>query len=270
MADPGQGGGRGGRWADLRLRVISASILAPVALCCIYAGGLAWVAFAVVAALALGMEWADITGTPARHWPGMLVPGGTAVAALQAGLGQAGAALGVLAVTAALAGWTGGRWAAGGLLYIGLAVIALCSLRLGIAGRGAVLFLMLSVWASDIGAYAVGRIVGGARLAPAISPGKTWSGAVGGLVVSAALLAALAGFIEPRAAGWAGFAAAALAVASQLGDLFESWVKRRFGVKDSGWLIPGHGGVLDRLDGVLAAAPMGVAMVALIREGMWQ
>ena len=114
----------------------------------------------------------------------------------------------------------------------------------------AVLFLFAVVWATDILAYFVGRALGGPKLAPAISPGKTWSGAIGGAVggVGAGiLLAALAG------AGLS-FAIFTTAVISQAGDLFESWVKRRKGLKDSGTIIPGHGGVMDRVDGLVAAA----------------
>lgn len=255
----------GGRWGDLRLRVISAAVLAPVVLYCIWVGGGPWVALVVVAALAMGMEWVEMMGLRSWGWPGMLVPLGTALVGLAAAGGAPGwTVLGLLAVMAGAAWWFAGRWAAGGIAYIGVAVVALCWLRLGGTGRAFVLFLMFSVWASDIGAYVVGRVVGGAKLAPSISPGKTRSGAVGGLVVAAVVgmgLTVMAGGPEI----WlVGVVAGILAVASQVGDLFESWVKRRSGVKDSGWLIPGHGGVLDRLDGVLAAAPVGVALVKIL------
>jgi len=141
-----------------------------------------------------------------------------------------------------------------GVPYIGLATAALLWLRAGDGvGRRAVLFVMLVVWASDIGAYLVGRLLGGPLLAPAISPGKTWSGAAGGL-----LAAALVGFatLHPAAA----LLATGLGIAAQLGDLMESAMKRGFGVKDSGWIIPGHGGLLDRLDGLLTAAPAAAAV----------
>lgn len=155
-------------------------------------------------------------------------------------------------------------WLAFGVLYVGLAGIALIHLRGDAAvGRANVLFLFLVVWASDIGAYLAGRSLGGPKLAPAISPNKTWSGAIGGLLsaVTAGMLAAYV--MEGRLSGGAVLVAAALGLVSQLGDLFESWIKRRFHVKDSSSLIPGHGGLLDRLDGVLAAAPA----AALI--GLW-
>lgn len=259
-----------GRWADLRLRVISAAVLAPVALYCIWAGGAAWTVLVVVAALAMGMEWAEMIGLRSHGWPGMLVPLATALAGYEAPIGPPALALGALVVMAAAAWWWAGHWAAAGSAYIGVAVVALTWLRAG--GPGLVLFLMMAVWASDIGAYVVGRVVGGAKLAPSISPGKTRSGAVGGLVVAALVLMGIVLATGSPGVWRAGLVAGLLAAASQIGDLLESWVKRRFGVKDSGWLIPGHGGVLDRLDGVLLAAPAGVLLVIVFgREGMpWQ
>jgi phosphatidate cytidylyltransferase len=119
------------------------------------------------------------------------------------------------------------------------------------AGFRNVLFLVFVVWGTDIGAYLIGRLIGGPRLAPRISPGKTWSGALGGLA-AAALAGAGAGYEHPFAAA---VLALLLSVIAQAGDLLESALKRHFGVKDSGTLIPGHGGLLDRLDGVLTAAP---------------
>ena len=134
------------------------------------------------------------------------------------------------------------------------------------------LFLLLVVWAGDIGAYLVGRWIGGPRLAPRISPGKTWSGAVGGLVaaVAAGLLAAHS-CRTPRS--WrAVVIAAVLGIVAQAGDLLESFVKRRLEVKDSGHLIPGHGGLFDRLDGVLAAAPVAALLALTLGRGvvLWQ
>ncbi len=129
---------------------------------------------------------------------------------------------------------------------------------------------MLIIWASDIGAYVVGRLVGGPKLAPAISPGKTWSGAVGGMGAAALVglgVAALVGARFPLL--HCILVSIIIGIASQLGDLLESGFKRHFGVKDSGRSIPGHGGLLDRLDGMLTAAPIAVLITLLIGEGVW-
>lgn len=146
-------------------------------------------------------------------------------------------------------------WTVGGVLYLGGGAWALMYLRdLSSIGYYAVLFLLVTVWATDSGAYAIGRLVGGPKLIPSISPKKTWAGLVGGMALAALAGVLLGYFLHlPRQGLLAGLAAG-LALVTQAGDLFESWVKRRFGVKDSGSLIPGHGGILDRIDGLLLAA----------------
>ncbi len=159
---------------------------------------------------------------------------------------------------------------AAGLPYIGCSTVALVWLRaMPASGLANVLLLLLIVWGSDIGAYVVGRAVGGPKLAPAISPGKTRSGAVGGLL-AACLLGVGAAFWLGRVGGiwWLVPLAAGLSFCSQAGDLLESHIKRRFGVKDSGWLIPGHGGLFDRLDGLLAAAPAAAALAFALGRGV--
>jgi phosphatidate cytidylyltransferase len=156
--------------------------------------------------------------------------------------------------------WINLAW---GMLYILPSYVALILLRGAESGRATVLFLMLVVWAGDIGAYLVGRLVGGPRLAPSISPGKTWSGAAGGTLC--AVLAGLA--VAPAHPVAACVLALVLSIVAQAGDLLESAIKRHFGVKDSGRLIPGHGGLLDRLDGVVAAAPAMLLISFLTRYG---
>ncbi len=224
LADAGGSAANGGRWSDLRLRVLSAAVLLPLALAALWVGGWAWAALVVLATLLMAREWMDLWTAPPR--PALV---------------------------------------AGGWAYLALAAAAMLWLRGdAVAGRGAVLFVLLVVWSSDIGAYLVGRLVGGPRLAPQISPGKTWSGAAGGL-----LAAALVG----ASAGAAGIALAVLlGLAAQAGDLLESLAKRRAGVKDSGRLIPGHGGLLDRLDGVLAAGPAAALLALALGRGglLWQ
>jgi phosphatidate cytidylyltransferase len=135
-----------------------------------------------------------------------------------------------------------------------------------------VLFLLIVVWSNDIGAYVVGRLIGGPRLAPRISPGKTLSGAVGGLLAAAAA-GMFAAHVLADGSLWRAIAVAAvLGAVAQSGDLLESCVKRRLEVKDSGDLIPGHGGLFDRLDALLAAAPVAAILALILGRGvvLWQ
>jgi phosphatidate cytidylyltransferase len=176
------------------------------------------------------------------------------------------AAIGV-ATVALFAIRRGRGWLAAGPLYLGLPCALLIWLRAdAIDGRETVLWLFIVVWASDIGAYLAGRTFGGPRLAPRISPGKTWSGAIGGLVIAGVVgcLVALAFGHEHPARALA--IATLFSLIAQLGDLAESWLKRRFGVKDSGNLIPGHGGLLDRVDALLLAA-LAMGLLTAVREG---
>jgi phosphatidate cytidylyltransferase len=225
------------RWADLSTRALSAAVLAPLALSCVWAGGIAFAVVVVAAMVGLVFEWLSLCRLPAAN-PGapLLCPAG--------------------------------------LAYVALACAALLWLRDDpVAGRANVLFLLFTVWACDIGAYLVGRWVGGPRLAPAISPGKTRSGAAGGLIAAIAVGLLAAHFLSDAATIWrAALVAAVLGIVSQLGDLLESFVKRRLEVKDSGHLIPGHGGLFDRLDGILAAAPVAAVLALALGRGvvLWQ
>lgn len=251
------------------MRVASAIILAPVALGCAWLGGAAWLVLVCAAGGAVAAEWVVLCGGRAWTLTGIVVPG----AVVGACLSTARADLVTAAAALALGAIVTGRAAIGaGVLYAGVAGVALIWLRDdGVTGQANLIFLIVAVVSSDIGAYACGRIIGGPRLAPVISPGKTWSGALGGLAVAAlagAGAAALLGSPGPSAAG----VALLLAAVAQGGDLFESWVKRRSGVKDSGWLIPGHGGVMDRLDGFIAAGPVAAAIAMCVGRGalLWQ
>jgi phosphatidate cytidylyltransferase len=160
-----------------------------------------------------------------------------------------------------------------GLAFVLVAAVALLVLRADpVAGRPNVLFLLCVVWSNDVGAYLLGRWLGGPRLAPHISPGKTWSGAAGGLFVAIAA-GVLAAHVLSDVPSWRAVPAAALlAVVAQGGDLLESFVKRRLEVKDSGHLIPGHGGLFDRLDALLAAAPVAALLSLILGRGvvLWQ
>ncbi|MGO7422410.1 phosphatidate cytidylyltransferase, partial [Rhizobium ruizarguesonis] len=167
----------------------------------------------------------------------------------------AGMLAGVTAVGIALIILQGtSRWFPAGLFYAGATGLALAAIRSDDRpGLYAMLFVFSVVWATDILAYFVGRALGGPKLAPSISPGKTWSGAIGGAVSALAAGVVLVHFLLPGAEIIAAFVALVLSVCSQSGDLFESFIKRKFGVKDSSRLIPGHGGVMDRVDGLIFA-----------------
>lgn len=269
-------GGEAKRWRDLRKRVLSAMVLGPAALGCIYLGAEAFTAMVALAVAVLAWEWVHLCGRRVRVFPGLAVPLAVLAAGSLAVENHPRWALAVL-FAGFVATWAGarrmgdrltqpaGRLAAG-VLYIGLAGIALIELRHdNAAGMANVLFVFLVVWASDIGAYAAGRAFGGPKLAPAISPNKTWSGAAGGLAAAVVIgLGVALAFDRGASVPAVVLVAAVIGVASQAGDLLESAIKRHFRVKDTSSLIPGHGGLLDRLDGVLAAAPV----AALISFGL--
>lgn len=224
----------GHRWADLRIRTMSALVLAPLALGAMWVGGRFFQALIAVAALGLGTEW----------W-GMC-----------------------------RAGRCPAYWVVGGLAVIAAWVAALIWLRADpVAGRANVMGFAVLIWASDIGAYLAGRVAGGPRLAPKISPGKTWSGAVGGIVAAGVVAWALAKWQTGPTTGFAAsLIGGAVSILGQAGDLAESAAKRRCGVKDSGRLIPGHGGLLDRLDATLAVAPAAALLSVILGPGvvLWQ
>ncbi len=265
-APPGKAG------AELVKRVISGAILMGVALITTWAGGvLVVVAFTVLGFFVLS-EWESLTGSASRrrlvigivlvgmsavtaHWLGPVAAMAVAIALLFAATGAA-------LLESPL------RWSITGIAYASWLVVSLISLRgHDSVGLSAILFLFAAVWATDIAAYFGGRAFGGPKLAPVISPNKTWSGAIcGGL---GAVLAGtgyiawandhVAGLATPSTIGLMGFlvvgaTALVLSIAAQAGDLFESGLKRRFGAKDSGTLLPGHGGVMDRVDGLVFAS----------------
>jgi phosphatidate cytidylyltransferase len=223
--------------SNLQLRTISGLVLASVVLALTWVGGLPFRLLAVAISAAVFYEWTRMT-RPAHSRVLWLVPE-ACMAILLVALG-----LGVAAVDFLL------------LALAATVIVAAIGFLRGAdhAGLLAILFLFAVVWTTDTLAYFVGRAVGGPKLAPSISPGKTWSGAIGGTVAGVA-----AGIVVSVLAGTGnhllpGLAALLLSVVSQIGDLFESWVKRRHGCKDSSQLIPGHGGVMDRVDGLVVAA----------------
>ncbi|MGE0225338.1 MAG: phosphatidate cytidylyltransferase [Acetobacteraceae bacterium] len=268
---------RSPRWSDLRKRLVSAVILAPVVLVCLWHGGMAYHVMVIVAGLGLSLEWVHLRGDPPSSWPAILVPLSVLTASIATVYGQAqwgAAVLVVAAVAARFTGRAGGGLAAMGIIYVGFGTLALLWLRDdALAGRINLLFVLLLIWASDITAYLTGRLIGGPRLAPSISPGKTWSGAAGGLAGAVAAATILAFAVQPPISMlWLLGISIVLGIVAQLGDLLESRVKRQFGVKDSGHLIPGHGGLLDRLDALLAAAPVAAMLALAAGRGvvLWQ
>jgi phosphatidate cytidylyltransferase len=259
------------RGSELVLRICSASVLVPLAIGTAYVGGWPFALFWGLAAMGVLWEWTSLV---ARADQRSVLATGAASLALAVALAVTGyllAAVIVLAMgalgAAALALAERRMWVAGGIPYAGALAVAPIVLRSDNQnGFLAVIFLFAIVWTTDIAAYFVGRTVGGPKLMPQVSPKKTWAGALAGVV--AAVVVALA--IVKVAAQTDLFSIAMLAVAlsvfAQGGDLFESFLKRRFGAKDSSHLIPGHGGLMDRLDGFVTASVV-AALIGLARGG---
>lgn len=250
------------------MRIAAAAVLIPLAIGAAYAGGWLWFALVLVAAIGLYIEWLTVVGV---RKPLVMAAGSVALfgAAIYLGLGQISSFYILCAAGLAVAALFVSRhrgWAALGGCYAAAALVASIAVRNdSIWGFTALMFIFLIVWVTDIGGYVAGRGIGGPRLWPRVSPKKTWAGAIGGFVASLAVAAGFAavdlGRVIPLLA-----LAAGLSIASQLGDLFESAVKRRFGVKDSSHIIPGHGGLLDRLDGFVAAVAL-AALIGFLRGG---
>lgn len=252
---------------NLWLRVVSAAVLAPIAVGLAWLGDWPFTIFWALAAIAVWWEWIGLVEPAGRN---VLLATGVCALVLQAILFETGhlsialmiVALGVLAGIV-----IAGKQApavAGGVIYASALLLAATILRSDSKlGFAAIVFLYAVVWGSDIGGYFAGRVFGGPKLAPAISPKKTWSGAIGGTVIAVVAASSIASLFSIGKPAMIAFVALLLSIASQCGDLFESWLKRRFDVKDASGLIPGHGGAMDRLDGfifaIVAAAIIGVA-----------
>ena len=250
----------------------SALVMAPLALGAAYFGGFTFLVFWTIAALGVLWEWdalvcahdknpvftigsVTIIGTSLLWAVGRPIPALILIA------------LGMLGV-ATLASKIRRVWCIAGLAYAGAMLIAPLVLRSRSVTTdfAAIVFLFAVVWSTDIVAYAAGRALGGPKLMQRVSPNKTWAGAIGGLmagIVGAMVVAKFAGIDNLAALGLVGFV---LSVASQAGDLLESAIKRQFDVKDTSWLIPGHGGLMDRLDGFITAA---VAAVIIGIAAWW-
>lgn len=257
--------------SNLQLRLLSAAVGIPVLIVVTYVGG--W-PFALVAGAIAVLAAAEFTHgflIPSQPLPAVwaLAPGFMAAGLMVAGAQASPAFIGVgvvLAAGMAVAGLSRTnlfgprkplRVYATALVYIGLLFSTIVLLRDGDDGRTWVLLALFATFAVDTGAYAVGKAIGRHKMAPAISPGKTWEGAVGGLVGGAAAVAGLHALFDLQAGATAvGVLALAVPGAAILGDLLESWLKRRMGIKDASGFIPGHGGFLDRLDSILLVTPV--------------
>ncbi|TYL91303.1 phosphatidate cytidylyltransferase [Bradyrhizobium rifense] len=255
--------------SNFLMRVLAALVLAPLTIAVAYAGGWLWALLVTLVSIGLFAEWLMVVGAGSAALTGA----GTIVIAMMG----ACVAFGALK-TAVVTGCVGGAivtliargkfvWAATGFAYAAAALLASILVRKDLAhGFAALMFVLLVVWATDIGGYFAGRGIGGPKLWPRVSPKKTWAGAFGGFAASLAVAAGFAAFGIGKAVPLL-LVSAILSVVSQAGDLFESAVKRRFGVKDSSHLIPGHGGLLDRLDGFVAAILV-AWIIGFLRHGV--
>jgi len=264
--------------SDLPTRFAMGVVMIAVALTAVWLGGWPFRLLVAAAAAIMLVEWADMLKVE-RRWAyagavlvtaallgaaEYLYPAGEQLLEFEgADLAPNWQGFGAIALAALLAGIASRRVALGaGVLFVGLPSFALISLSW--VWETPVLWVMVVTWATDIFAYFAGRTIGGPKLAAGISPNKTWAGLGGGIAGAAAFGWLVATWFEMESFFlWSG---AAMAVVAQAGDLFESWLKRRAGVKDSGSLLPGHGGVLDRLDGLLAVA---VVTTLLLMAGVW-
>lgn len=266
---------------ELMIRFASAAVLAPAAAAAIWAGGVWFLAIMLAACGLLAVEWAMMSARKAWRVMAVAVAFGLIAAVIAAHAQQLSLAFVLLvfgAVAAGLFARSRGQEAvdaAYGVLYLGWPAVLLIWLRdlnssVGLAWTA---FVFVVAWASDIMAYLVGSTVGGRKLWPRFSPNKTWSGFIGGLSAGTLAGAGMAAWLDMGllTAGWGAVLGLCAALATMAGDLWESALKRRFGVKDAGNLIPGHGGLLDRVDGMMFAVVIvacGRLLVAFAERGL--
>lgn len=249
--------------SDLVVRTVSGVAMIALAVAALWLGGIAfWVLTSIAAMLMLG-EWGDLVQSDPKHKRLALFAGCVPLAIMSPlAAGPSFFALGLTVGAAFFVTIITRKPRLGfGIAYVALPALALLLLRDQENGLLLALWALATVWATDIGGYAAGRSIGGPKLAPSVSPNKTWAGLIGGVV-----LALVLGLLLWQYAGLRlqlAFASPILAVMAQIGDLYESWLKRQAGVKDSGKLLPGHGGVLDRLDGLVPVAPAAAALILL-------
>lgn len=262
-------------FGGLGTRILSTLVLVPPILAAIYAGAPYFTLMLVLISLVMAWEWGRLCGGARFEAPGVTLIMGTGLAVILAGAGHMREALFLIPAVVLLVYFLGLRfregsppWQALGIVYIAVPCIALLWLRDLPGMGGEVLFWIFGVvWATDTGAYCAGTLIGGPKLAPRVSPNKTWAGLAGGVAAAALVSGLLVGLAGAGFSLWPLVCFGAfLALVEQMGDLFESFVKRHFGVKDTSHLIPGHGGALDRFDGLLAVSPVVVAFLLLMGE----
>ena len=262
------------KWGDLGVRALSAAVLIPAVLADVWAGGIWFHLFVALLGILMAQEWVTIVHRQNPVQFALHAAGAMCGALLPLDAGLAGGLIAIAVLWAASAGLAaaeepgGSAWRYLGVGYVSIPMIALVLLRedpdYGIA---AIVWVMLIVWAADTLAYFAGRIIGGPKLAPRISPKKTWAGLGGAVAGSAIAALAVVLWLKLPALMMPVLVAACLAIVEQAGDLFKSAMKRQYGVKDSGHLIPGHGGVIDRVDGLVAVATA-AALIGALRSGV--
>lgn len=265
-------------WTNLGLRVASAVVLVPAALAAAWFGGWPYLVLIAIGVALLAIEWGGMSAPVAPTRVAAAVAAAVLIAVFIGYRGDFVWAWGAILLTAAFAAVIARGVAerpadaAFGVLYIAPAALCLVWLRdtggvMSHQGHWWIMMLFAATWAADIGAFAVGSTLKGPKLWPRFSPNKTWSGFIGGLAAATAAGSLMASMSVFQLNVWAAaFIGLAVGVATMAGDLWESAIKRRFGVKDSGDLIPGHGGLLDRVDGLMFAV---VVMAALRLANHW-
>ncbi len=265
-----------GKWGDLGVRAVSAAVLVPAVILDVWAGGIWFHLFAALIGVLMAQEWVTIVHRQNQMQFALHVAGALCGAFLPVAVGLGGT-LSVIAVIAAISialahfeSPGGPTWRWFGVLYVSIPPAALVVLRNDAQfGIAAIIFVLFTVWAADSLAYFSGRIIGGPKLAPRVSPKKTWAGLGGAMVGSAIAALGTGAWLGLPGLAILATLAAALAVVEQAGDLFKSAMKRHYGVKDSGNLIPGHGGVIDRVDGLVAVVTA-AAVIGSLRAGIEQ
>lgn len=259
--------------SDLKRRVPSAIAMIVLALAATWYGGFPFLLFWTLASLIVWYEWATIVGV--RHKTTVLalgfltIAGAAVLLTIDLPLAAAGAVIAGAVLAAVLTGGEGPAriWSGGGFLYAALVFIPAVLLREDAEfGFIAIIWLYAVVWLTDIAAYFFGRFIGGPKLAPTLSPKKTWSGAIGGTLFGVLGGVAVATIANARFSLLFIVVAFVVSAFSQAGDIFESFVKRKFGKKDASGILPGHGGVMDRVDGFVAAAALAL-LIGMLHRG---